>query len=62
MCKWPVDEFDEFDFCYKFELKSELERLATEHTVIDNYGNDFVPMWKVKAILKKLECNRNADV
>ena len=52
----------ELEFCFKFDIKNELERLATEHMAIDNYGNDFVPMWKVKAILKKLECDLNADV
>jgi|688.fasta_scaffold129533_6 hypothetical protein len=58
MCKF-VDDY--FETCTIFELKCELEYMATDHMAIDNYGEKHVPLWKVKAILKKLEC-KNADV
>lgn len=59
MCKF-VDDY--FETCTLFNIKSELERMAIEHMAIDNYGNKHVPLWKVEAILDKLECDLNADV
>ena len=58
MCKF-VDDY--FETCTLFNIKSELERMAIEHTAIDNYGVQHVPLWKVQAILKKLECDQDAE-
>lgn len=48
--------------CDKFHLKFKLELLVTTHLAIDNYGNEHVPLWKVKEIINLLECDPDADL